>query len=253
MQQTLLMPCLLSEISGLGPFFAVKEHPTAAPLLRSWRPLAELVTDPAAMPARIDAVRSALASGGRADPVEQRADLVERRVAASAVLLGLAARLLSPALAAAVIGGELLDLDLARLRWRPEVGAAFRLSLPAGGNRPGPERIEALAGRLATDVLAGPIRQLVAAVRAACSLSPLVAWGNAGSALNGAAIVIGQQRPELAGRTYRLTAAVLALAPLGMTDPVAGPGFRRTSCCLLYRAASGGRGAVCADCVLPRA
>jgi ferric iron reductase protein FhuF len=119
----------------------------------------------------------------------------------------------------------------------------------AGIVRPGPAGIDGLAAGLA-DLLTGPIGQLVTAVDAACRLSPLVAWGNVGSAINGAAIVLGQQRPELAARTYALAAAVLARPPLGMTDPVAGPGFRRTSCCLRYRLAPGDRAAVCADCVL---
>ena len=239
MQQTWLVRSLVSELGGLGPFFAVVEHPPGAQLAGSWQPLAELVIDPAAMPARIEAVRAALVADDR---------VVERRVAASAVLLGLAARLLSPALAAAVLAGNVLDLDLAGLRWRPELGAAFALSIPAAAERPLVTDIEGLAGRLAAEVLAGPVAQLVAAVRVACSLSPLVAWGDVGSALNGAAVVIGQQRPGLAGRTYRLTAELLALPPLDMTDPVPGPRFRRTSCCLLYRVA--GRAAVCADCVL---
>jgi hypothetical protein len=246
MPQTLLVSRLLSQVSDLGPFFVIEQHPATAPLRGPWRSLAELVTDPAAMPARIAAVRSALmtGSGQPGDITGQR--VVEQRVAGSAVLLGLAARLLSPALAAGVIGGEILDLDLTSLRWQPEVGAAFRLSMPTGAGRSASDRIEILAGELAAGVLAGPMAQLVSAVGA---LSPLVAWGNVGSALNGAAIVIGQQRPELADRAYRLTAAVLALPPLDMTDPVPGPRFRRTSCCLLYRIA--GRSAVCADCVLP--
>ncbi|HET6209260.1 MAG TPA: (2Fe-2S)-binding protein [Jatrophihabitans sp.] len=246
------MQSLASQLRSLGPFFAVELHPAGTPLPGSWRPLAELVTDPAALPARIAAVRSVLASGsGLPD------DAVERRVAASAVLLGLAARLLSPALAAAVLDGVLLDLALDGLGWQPAPGSAFPLAVPAEaprpgpaeGVRPGPAGIDGLAAGLA-DLLTGPIRQLVDAVDAACRLSPLVAWGNVGSAINGAAIVLGQRRPELAARTYRLAAAVLARPPLGMTDPVAGPGFRRTSCCLRYRLAPGDRTAVCADCVL---
>jgi hypothetical protein len=242
MTQTVPVQLLPSQLNSLGPFFAIAEYPAAA--AGDWRPLAELVTDPAALAARIETVRARLtASGGRHESA------VEQRVAGSAVLLGLAARLLSPALAAAVLDGVLLDLDLTRLRWQPSPGSAFPMAVPAEALRPGPAGIEPMAALLA-GLLADPIGQLVAAVDATCRLSPLVAWGNVGSALNGAAIVLGQLRPELAGRTYQLTAAVLARPPLGMVDPVAGPDFRRTSCCLLYRLAPGGRAAVCADCVL---
>ncbi|HJQ02333.1 MAG TPA: (2Fe-2S)-binding protein [Jatrophihabitans sp.] len=221
--------------SGFGPYFEITEYAGSAPDGGGWRPLAELATDPIALAARIETVRATLTPrGGRP---------VERRPVASAVLLGLAARLLSPALAGAVVAGRLLDLRLARLYWRPSPSSAFPLAVPADSL---PAATDLPAGL--ADLISGPIGQLVTTTRAACSLSPLVAWDNVGSALNGAAIVIGQQRPELADRTYRLTSAVLARPPLGMPDPVAGPSFRRTSCCLLYRIA--GRAAVCADCVL---
>ena len=180
-------------------------------------------------------VRARLSAGDR---------LVERRPVASAVLLALAARLLSPVLATAVLDGRLPDLTLDRLYWQPSTDSGFPLAIPAESRSAG-DLVVGLA-----ELLTGPIGQLVAGVQAACPLSAQVAWGNVGSALNGAAIVLGQLRPELAGRTYRLTQAVLARPPLDLPDPVAGPAFRRNSCCLLYRIVPAGRDALCGDCVL---
>lgn len=223
--------------ADLGPYFAITCYPGSTPDGGGWQPLAELVCDPVALSIRIETVRARLSPGDR---------LVQRRPVASAVLLGLAARLLSPVLASAVADGRLLDLRLPGLYWRPSPDSGFPLAVPAD-----PTPVTDLVTGLA-ELLTGPIGELVASVRAACPLSPRVAWGNVGSALNGAAIVLGQQRPELTGHAYRLTAAVLASPPLGMVDPVAGSAFRRNSCCLLYRIVPAGRDALCADCVLAR-
>ena len=165
---------------------------------------------------------------------------------ASAVLLGLAARLLSPALASAIVDGRLLELRPAQLYWQPAPDSAFPLAVPVD-SRSAPDPADGLA-----ELLTGLIEHLVASLQAACPLSPQVAWGNVGSALNGAAIVLGQLRPERAAETYRLTEALLARPPLNLVTPVAGPSFRRNSCCLLYRIAPGGRDALCGDCVLIR-
>jgi hypothetical protein len=223
--------------ADLGPYFAITCYPGSAPAGAGWQPLAELVTDPVALSSRIETVRARLSPGDRP---------VERRPVASAVLLGLAARLLSPVLASAIVDGRTLDLELRRLFWRPTSDSGFPLAIPAD-SAPATDLVSGLA-----ELLTGPIGELVAAVRAACPLSPRVAWGNVGSALNGAAIVLGQQRPDLAAETYRLTAAVLARSPLNLVKPVAGPAFRRNSCCLLYRIVPAGRDALCADCVLAR-
>jgi hypothetical protein len=220
----------------LGPYFAISCYAGPAPDRGDWRPLAELVTDPAALSMRIETVRARLSPGDR---------LVERRPVASAVLLGLAARLLSPVLASAIVDGRLLDLTLRRLYWLPSPDSGFPLAVPASSAVPAAD----LAAELA-ELLTGPIGELVAGLQAACPLSSRVAWGNVGSALNGAAIVLGQQRPELAGKAYQLTEAVLGRPPLNMIDPMAGPAFRRNSCCLLYRIVPAGRDALCADCVL---
>lgn len=217
-----------------GPYFAVTGYAGSAPDGPGWQPL-DLVTAPDSLARRIDTVRARLSSGGR---------LVERRPVASAVLLGLAARLLSPALASAILDGRLLDLTPSRLYWQPSPDSGFPLAVPAD-SLAASDLVAGLA-----ELIAGPIGELVAGVQAVCPLSPKVAWGNVGSALNGAAIVLGQLRPDLATETYRLTSGLLSRGPLRMPDPVAGPAFRRNSCCLLYRIVPAGRNALCGDCVL---
>ncbi|HEX4728572.1 MAG TPA: hypothetical protein VH298_12290, partial [Jatrophihabitans sp.] len=101
------MQRLPSQLNSLGPFFAIEEYAGSTPDGVGWQPLAGLITDPAALLARIETVRARLSS--------PRDRLVERRPAASAVLLGLVARLLSPALASAVLEGRLLELQPAQL------------------------------------------------------------------------------------------------------------------------------------------
>jgi ferric iron reductase protein FhuF len=89
---------------------------------------------------------------------------------------------------------------------------------------------------------------------AAYSVSRRILWGNAASAVNGAATMIGVARPDLAARAVTAADSLLDLPPLRGSG-VRGPDgrFRRRSCCLIYRASPGaGRAAVCADCVLAR-
>jgi hypothetical protein len=153
---------------------------------------------------------------------------VEFRVAASTGHLALAARLICPAFGAALLGHS---LDLARARWQPVIGGVMPLSLPA-------DAIGA-AGESAT-LLTGPIRK-VTELTADMSVSSKVLWGNVSSAVNGAVMAACQARPELADRAMALGRA------LGTN---AGPDYRRSSCCLIYRIAPPGSGAVCVDCVL---
>ena len=79
-------------------------------------------------------------------------------------------------------------------------------------------------------------------------VSPVVRRGNAVSAIDGAARQVCRQAPHLAGRVRQVAQdAVQALDGADAhTGALAGPGFRRRSCCQLYRA----NGALCPDCVL---
>jgi FhuF 2Fe-2S C-terminal domain/Ferric iron reductase FhuF-like transporter len=232
---------VLDDLAALGPFFAVSAHPAGSPPGAPWRPFSEL-TSPAApsgpLAARIAAVRSALAARGSL-PVDQ----VEERVAGSAVHLGLVARLVSPALGAAVLGFP-LDLRPAGLSWRDELGGPLPLSAavpsPDAGSRPPWDQ------RLIDETVA----PLTARVAALVPVSPRVLWGNAASAVNAAAAGVARQRPDLAASAYQAAARLLARPSLRGEPHPPGPGFRRLSCCLFYRLAPGQPSAVCGDCVL---
>ncbi|NJP46447.1 (2Fe-2S)-binding protein [Actinacidiphila epipremni] len=319
---------VIDAITALGPFFAFTTHPAdpsrtaGAPRPGEWQPL-----DAAAVAARVTAVRQWLAAAGGQPPAA-----VEPRVAASVAHLGLAARLLSPALAAAVLHGILLDHTLAQVRWQPTLGAPAPLSLPESalrapleaartpGGRPGPggatgraavpegeascdasaaragegqnlaappgaehigrtapdaapeggapagaqrhaapraavppvtaPQAEAPADAFAARLADGPLAEL-AALHVPFGLSPHIALGNTASALNGAAGMIAAARPDLAAASAAFAAEVLAREPLRpQAGRTATGGFRRRSCCLIYRAAPDRRGALCGDCAL---
>ncbi|GAA2133187.1 (2Fe-2S)-binding protein [Kitasatospora kazusensis] len=231
-------------VAALGPFFAYRTH-AAHRADGSWRPMAELLDDPAVLRDRVATVRGHLAAAGGQPP-----EAVEERVAASVTHLGLVARLASPAFAVAVLDGALLRYDLREARWQPTPGGLFPLSLPLRAPDPVADPAE-LAGRLAAELLDGTVRDLAEAF-AGFSVSPHILWGNTASAVNGAATAIGRSSPQLAARARELAARLLELPPLrgAGTSAVDGSGFRRRSCCLIYRAAPDHAGALCGDCAL---
>ena len=83
----------------------------------------------------------------------------------------------------------------------------------------------------------GPVAELTEALGRLGSVSPRVLAGNLASAVNGAALQLG---PDCSA------AAAGMLAGIPGEDGRPGPGFRRRSCCLRYRAGAG----YCGDCVL---
>jgi FhuF-like iron-sulfur protein len=204
----------------VNPFFAVETHPVGAAPRAPWRVMRELVDDPAVLADRVHAVRTRLAAGRSVDAVEQR-------VAASVTHLGLVARLVSPALAAALTDSAVPDLDLRHTWWQPVLGGAFPLSV-------------ADTTASLDQLLNGPVRTLVAATRP-FSVSDQILWGNVASALYGAAAMIG-------GRAN--VDQLMDRPPLRDTGTTVDGRFRRRSCCLIYRAAPGRDGPVCGDCVL---
>ncbi|MBD0735803.1 (2Fe-2S)-binding protein [Streptomyces sp. CBMA29] len=253
-----------ADLAALGPFFAAEEHRADSGTGAPWRSMGELADGGPALGDRVAGVRRYLAAAGG-----REAEAVEPRVAASVAHLGLVARVLSPTLALAVLRGEVAaGLRLADLRWQPVLGGPFPLSLPhapqdtaqdtdqdtapgvpAGGDGP--------AAALARHLLDGPVRELADAF-APFKVSPHILWGNTASALNGAVGMLAAARPADAGRVRSLAALLLDRPPLRGTSTGARTGapgapgapFRRRSCCLIYRAAPGGAGGLCGDCVL---
>jgi FhuF 2Fe-2S C-terminal domain len=232
------------ELAQLGPYFAVSIHPPGRCLPSPWRPLRTLLDSPEDLEQRIAEVRAALAAG-------RPPDAVEFRVAASVTHLGVAARLISAALGTAVLLGRVPRMDPAEVHWQPVLGGPLPLSLPASalagpGEQPGAGQ---LAGELLQGLLNGPVRALTG-LAAAMSVSPIVLQGNIASAVNAAASMIATVRPGLATQAAAIRSALLSAPELAGTWTCSAEGFRRRSCCLIYRAAPAPASAVCGDCIL---
>ena len=153
---------------------------------------------PEALGERVASVRAVLAArGGR--PASQ----VDPRVAASAAHLGLVARLVSPALAAAALGRQ-LDMRLDGLWWQAELGGPVPLSVPVpGGASPVPPDWH-------RELLAGVIAPLTAATSRLIPVSDRVLWGNVASGANAAASQVARARPGLAGQAWDAARALFA-------------------------------------------
>lgn len=210
----------LRDAARLGPYFELRtelDGPEAA-----WRPFAG------------DAGRLRALTGDSAE----RLGTGERRVAASLVFQGLAARLWSPVVAAAAAG---IVPDLGGLRWRWAPGEPIRLGLaePGGWRAGSPAEAAAAVHHVVVD---GQLRPLREAMASFVKLADGLVWGNAASALTGS-LNVGPADP---GRG-ELVRALLAREPLAGTGRFGPDGFVRTSCCLYYRVPGGG---MCGDCGL---
>ncbi|MDT9696426.1 (2Fe-2S)-binding protein [Streptomyces sp. P17] len=166
----------------------------------------------------------------------------ELRIAASVAQQGLAARLWSVALGCAVRYGRLPDLDPRLLRWDPDGSAPDDLWLT---------ELRPSAGDAADAVLHAHLEPLTALVHARYRVAEGLLWGNAASALAGAARQLerwarAHGRTEDAVRTRALAAGLLAHPRLAGTLDA---DLRRRSCCLYYRVPGGG---VCGDCCFTR-
>ncbi|MEU5597936.1 (2Fe-2S)-binding protein [Streptomyces sp. NPDC020298] len=195
--------------------------------------------------------RSALTA--RVETVADRLRTAEPRVAASIAHQGLAARLWSAALGCAALYGRLPDLDPALLTWDFAVTAPDDLWLTEVRPLP-PAPCPTQADALADAVLHGHLEPLGDALGARYGVATGLLWGNAGSALAGAARGLDRWartngRTDVADRARTLTAALFAHPLLRTTGTLTEAGFRRRSCCLYYRVPGGG---VCGDCCFPR-
>lgn len=235
---------MLDDLAGLGPFFAVSSHPPAAAPVPPWRPVGEMLGPSGPLRERIASVRAALASrNGLA------VDAVEPRVAASTVHLGMAARLASPALGAVALGCP-LDLRPGGLWWQQASGGPVPLSVPAPDPGASSDGADPAPGEWLGVLLGEVLAPATAAIARLVPVSGRVLWGNVASAVNAAARQLAGQRPELAAGAWQAAAGLFASPLLDTERQPPGPAFRRSSCCLFYRAAPGGRADVCGDCVL---
>src|SRR3954469_25609576 len=171
----------LTDVARVGPFFSMDTDPDIAdpPL---WRPFTELCGP--ALPDQIAAVRVRLGTS-------------EDRVAASLLFQGVAGRLWSPALAAAVVHGRVPDLDPARTYWRAASPGPILLATP------GAPALPADPFTLRRVVIDDHLAPMVAAVQAVTPVAEGLLWGNAASALAGAVTVLSRARPTVSGTALR--------------------------------------------------
>ena len=212
---------VLSEVAAFGDYFDItRPAPSTAPSLR------QLSGDLAAVRVEVETTAGMLAARTGV-PV----DRIDRRAAASTVHLGLAARIVAPVIGAVALGGEVpfatADLVLHRL-------ASGSLVLSAGDGAGGDDVIATLTA--VNDAFA-----------AAASLSRVVLWGNAGSAVATAAAIVVRARPAAEAPARRAADALLTHPRLAPTGAYRGGAWQRRSCCLYYRIPGGG---LCGDCVL---
>lgn len=252
----------VADITRLGRSFALTAHPDeadSAPGEGPWRPLPE-VWGPDVLDSRIENTRRLFA-----DRVEVTPEEVEPRVAASVLYQGLAARLVSPAMATAVVHG--LVPDPAALRWRTVRTGPLPLLLTEDRAIPAPRPREHGPGAAAETIEQWVVRDLLepaaAAFRAEVKLSPKVLRGNLASSIAGAARRIEELRPEHGPAAHALARALIAAPTLSGSGKFGAPRsvpsarfgnhreirFTRNNCCLYYRLPGGGK---CGDCVLLR-
>jgi len=172
------------------------------------------------------------------DTIGERLGTTERRVAASIMFQGLAARLVSPVLAG-LDRGIVLDLDPAVTAARSRPGEAMGVTCAHIGGWLAPEPDVALVGDV---LLEQQLRPLGEAVAADGPVAEGLLWGNVASSLVGALKVLGG-----GAVAARVVAELLDHGPLAGTGELGPDGFRRRSCCLFYRTPAGG---YCGDCAL---
>ncbi|MFK4107730.1 (2Fe-2S)-binding protein [Streptomyces sp. NPDC002176] len=228
----------LTALRPLGGFF----------VLRTGRP-AGLTASP------LDQTYAGQLTGVQPDVLAERIGVVadrlrvrEPRVCASLAQQGLAARLWSAALACAALYGRVPDLDPRLLRWDPAATAPDDLWLTEVRPLPGD------AHTLADTVLHAHLEPLGEALTRRYGVAPGLLWGNAASALAGAARQLdhwarANSRADVVHQTTTLTDSLFAHPLLRDTGVRSGTGFRRRSCCLYYRVPGGG---VCGDCCFTR-
>ena len=235
----------LDAARGLGPFFAVYIH-RRRHIGDSWCSADALLADPNLMHARVTATRELLATAGSVG-----SESVDIRTAASLTSLGLMARLISPVFGGALLTGTLPVINLNGWLLGPPGPGPTPVAARAAGGVPCAGFAE-LPAAMVQHCLEPVIRPVVERIGEVFGLSSQVLWGNATSALAGAARMVMQVRPDLAVETAAAVGALLETGPLAgagvWVQPDSSPWFLvRRSCCLLYRLPGA---TPCGDCIL---
>ncbi len=232
----------LRQAAQIGPYFTTED--VHGP---GWSPLSALLGTPTVHAAVVAATRRDLACRQ-----SDRASSVELRVAASIHFLDVAARLVSPVLATAVLADAVPALTPRNTWWRPRRSGALTIGFttvraePAAGVDADADAGVA-AEQLRTLVVEPLIAPLARAYGQRFGLADRLLWGNVASAVVGAAAQLAGRRPATASHLDAIVAALLTAAPLAGSVRRRPPDFLRNSCCLYYRLPSGG---LCGDCVL---
>ncbi|GIF66640.1 hypothetical protein Ais01nite_46750 [Asanoa ishikariensis] len=233
----------LAAAAAVGPYFAWEAWSAGA----GWHPYTDLLK-PSVLAERVAVARSTLVSAfGLAE------EDVPVRVVASVYFMGVAARLLSPPLGAAIAGGALPLATRANLWWRPVPSGPMPIAYGVLRAVPASSP-EELAAALVAGPLAETVTPLLNLFEAEFRLSPKVLWGNVASALAGATGVLADTMPRHAARAGAVLDHALTLPPLAGTGSVVQPEpslprrfLVRDNCCLYYQIPGGG---TCGDCVL---
>jgi hypothetical protein len=184
----------LAAAAGAGPFFTIDRWVAGA----GWRRASLLISDPAVLADRVNHARAVIAGRAGIAPAE-----VTERVAASIVFLGLAARLVSPSLGAAVLGGVVPYLTLDNLWWQQVDSGPVPLAVGpvAGrhiGDAPAARQLDDAAELFSQLCVQGVAVPVAGAFQTQFRLSPLMLRGNIASALAEAAGTLARNFPDRA-------------------------------------------------------
>lgn len=231
---------VLADVGGVGPYFVIETGGTTG----GWRRIGHLYRN---VDGQLDRLVTTYA---------ERLQTGERRVAASILFQGFAARLWSPVLACVARGLPLPDVRALRLWWRYRPGEPLGLLVTepdldadAGAVRISADRAAESVKRLVVEEHLAP---MVAALRDRSGVAGHLLWGNASSALVGTLLVLRSAGLPV-GVALDVARRLLDEEPLrgtgALTVDGGVPAFRRRSCCLYYRVPGGG---LCGDCSLHR-
>lgn len=212
----------LAQLTRFGPFFAVHLDRPDNPALSVAEPISS-------------------AAG--------RLGTQDRRVAASILFQGMAARLWSPLLGCLATVGIVPDLPVP-LQWQLRDGGGVQPCVPHPGGWIATEDADDVAALAERIVIRNVLQPLAEEFRAEQPIARGLLWGNVASALVGTLRVL-QRGAADNPLTIAVVLRLLDAPPLAGTAAIGASGkldeFRRRSCCLYYRIPGGGR---CSDCAL---
>jgi ferric iron reductase protein FhuF len=189
------------------------------------------------------------AAGDLVDAVAGWLGHPERRVAASLVVLGYAARLVGPTLAVLLRDDILLDARPGRVHYAyaPQRGFTLTLPHPAGWYAPA----DVLRQAWCVTVVDAHLHPLIQAIRSDTPVAAGLLWGNVASGVTGALRALADHGTVPLDRCHETGLALLEHGPLRDSGHLTTRGgrlnFRRRSCCLYYRLDGAG---TCGDCPL---